>query len=137
MITHIHHVNFLVKDLDQAVIKYQALLGNDSGQFIFDELDARNVKIARIKLGQTWLVLVQPIGEQGIPAQHLKKHGEGFFLLSLGCTELDEQVQRIITESDLEFSSSKRQGLDNWQVQDLDTEPFGGVQIQLAEEKSE
>ena len=135
MITHIHHVNFLVKDLDHAVTRYQALLGADSGHFIFDELDARNVKIARIKLGQTWLVLVQPVGDEGIPAQHLKEHGEGFFLLSLGCDELDAEMQRITSEPDLNLSSAKRQGLDNWQVQDLDTQPFGGVQIQLTEEK--
>lgn len=134
MITHLHHINFLVNDLERAVEKYCALLGVESRVFQLDEIDGRGVKIARTKLGPTWLVLVQPIDENGVPAQHLKKHGEGFFLMSLGCDNLDQEVTRIQSDTEFKFSTPARQGLDNWKVRDLATNVFDDVQIQLTEE---
>lgn len=134
MITHVHHLNFLVRNLDRAVAKYSAVIGRNPNDFQLDELSSRNVKIARIKLGQTWLVLIQPLGIEGVPAEHLKKHGEGFFLMSLGCEDLDNEATRIDSETELNFATQERQGLDGWRVRDLDPEPFFGTQIQLTQD---
>ena len=82
MITHIHHINFIVKDLDSATTQYRKRL--NLGEFTYDELAQRAVKTARIKLGDTWLVLVQPLDQDSVPAKFLKENGEGFFLISLG-----------------------------------------------------
>lgn len=133
MLTHIHHINFIVRDLDASIERYKALLGVNDDAFLFDDLPARNVSIARIKLGQTWLVLVQPKGEEGIPAAHLRKHGEGLFLLSLACPDLDLEVHRLNAEQDMVFASPERKGLDDWRVQDLETSLFSDVQIQLTQ----
>ena len=50
MLTHVHHINFLVQDLEEAVARYKALLGVNRSSFILDELPTRNVDIARVKL---------------------------------------------------------------------------------------
>jgi methylmalonyl-CoA/ethylmalonyl-CoA epimerase len=55
----IHHINFLVKDLDAAEQRYRALLG--LGPAIREALPERNVLTARFRLGESWLVLVQPL----------------------------------------------------------------------------
>jgi len=133
MLTHVHHINFLVHDLEEAVCRYKALLGVTRSCFIFDQLPARNVNIARVKLGETWLVLVQPNGDAGLPAEHLKKHGEGFFLLSLGCDDLDNEMHRIQSESDISFATPEREGVDGWRIRDLEKTLFNEVQIQLTE----
>ena len=133
MLTHVHHINFLVQDLEEAVARYKALLGVNRSSFIFDELPTRNVDIARVKLGETWLVLVQPNGGAGLPAEHLKKHGEGFFLLSLGCDDLDDEIRRIESESNIGFATPEREGVDGWRIRDLEKTLFNEVQIQLTE----
>ena len=77
----IHHINFLVRDLDAAELRYRQLLG--LGPALREALPGRGVMTARFRLGATWLVLVQPIGDEGEPARLLRERGEGFMLLSL------------------------------------------------------
>lgn len=132
MITHIHHINFIVKDLNQAIERFEGLFGG--AKFLVDTLEKRAVKTARLKLGDTWFVLVQPTDPDSIPGKHLRDHGEGFFLVSLGTDELDAQLARLAGEEGITPSSAKRRGLENWQVVDLPIDKFFGTQIQLCEE---
>jgi len=134
MISHIHHINFLVKDLNQGIARYESVLGK--GAFQFDHLKGRNVKTARAMLGNTWLVLVQPLGDEGVPAQHLKEHGEGFFLMSLGTDDLDQTREKIESETGIKFPTPERTGVDNWRVLDFESEQFFGAQIQLTQERN-
>ena len=79
-IKKIHHINFLVNDINEGIARYRDLLGIDG--FILDELPGRGVITARVALGDQWLVLVQPADHDGIAGRHLAQHGEGFFLIS-------------------------------------------------------
>jgi len=135
MISHIHHINFIVKDLNRAVDQYQNALGLEG--FIFDSLEKRAVKTARIKLGQTWLVLVQPTDKTSVPARYLETNGEGFFLLSLGTDDLDRQLEHYSDNSPESSLIARRRGLENWHIADLSIDDFFGAQIQLTEEQTE
>ncbi len=125
-ISHLHHINFIVHDLEEAVQRYQQNLG--LSEFIFDPLPKRGVKTARVMLGEVWLVLVQPTNPNSEPGKYLQQHGEGFFLLSLATNDLDDTIGRLGLDLD------KRRGLENWQVADLPKEMFFGAQLQLTEE---
>lgn len=144
MISHLHHINFIVRDLDAAVARYATVLGlND---FIVDALDQRSVITARIKIGETWLVLVQPIGDNSEPARYLRKFGEGFFLLSFATADIDHHFAQLDTLLDTSgdlptdnnnidtTSCEARQGLDDWTVADLPMSAFFGAQLQLTQE---
>mgnify|MGYP006077772721 CR=1 FL=1 len=131
MIDRIHHINFLVKDLDAAVERYKALLGDV--ELHYGDLEGRGVRTARFRLGESWLVLVQPTSADGAPALHLAQHGEGFFLLSLGVTSLTEAVGEVSARGGKFASGKPRQGLEDWLVSDLDDQQFFGAQLQLCE----
>ncbi len=135
MISHIHHINFLVEDLEQSIVRYEALFGCNA--FEIEVLGQRAVKTARTKLGETWFVLVQPTDNDSIPAQHLKKHGEGFFLLSLGTDDLDHAKTQLETLLDQPFSTPERSGLENWRVIDIRPELFLNTQLQLTQDRGE
>ena len=130
-VTGIHHINFLVRDLDEAEQRYRSLLG--LGPAIRDELAGRKVKTARFRLGDTWLVLVQPTSEEGEPARHLREHGEGFFLISFGVEDLEDAVKRVHMGG-ADFSGPARQGLDDWKIIDIARQHSFGAQLQLTEE---
>lgn len=132
MITRIHHINFIVENLDRAVTQYQKSLS--LGDFIFDSLEARAVKTARIKLGETWLVLVQPIDETSVPALYLKEHGEGFFLMSLSTDDLDVQLKHFEEQHANKPSIVRRRGLEGWAIADLPFDDYFGAQLQLTED---
>ena len=87
MLERIHHINLLVRDLDAAVRRYTNALGVED--WVFGELPGRGVRTARFRAGDSWVVLVQPTDDSGVPGRHLAEHGEGLFLLSFGVAELD------------------------------------------------
>ena len=125
----IHHINFLVRNLDAAIERYEMLLGIEVTAR--ESLPQRGVDTARFRVGETWLVLVQPTAS-GIPAQHLEQHGEGFFLLSLEVDDLDGSSAAL--QGTALAPGAIRDGLDEWRIADLDAAETFNAQLQLAEE---
>ena len=128
----IHHINFIVRDLEAAVPIWERLLNQPVTSR--DRLDGRGVEIARFRLGPTWLVLVCPTEPDTVPARFLAEYGEGFFLMSLGVDNLDDAIARLGEDW---FDGPTRTGLDDWQIRDVDIALTFGAQIQLAEDFTE
>ncbi len=99
--TRIHHVNFVVRDLDAACRRFESELGLDPFEMV--DHAPRGANVARTRVGDSWLVLVAPYDPESVPGRYLDEHGEGFFLLSLGVEELDDT----------------RAGILDWQVGDV------------------
>ena len=135
MLNKIHHINLLVRDLDAAVARYGESFGIE--EFHWGELPERGVRTARFRAGESWIVLVQPTDSSGAPGRHLAEHGEGLFLLSFGVAGLDDACQRISTTAPDFLQGEPRQGLEGWQVQDLNPDSFQGALIQLTEDASD
>jgi methylmalonyl-CoA/ethylmalonyl-CoA epimerase len=125
VLTHVHHVNLLVRDLAGAIAAWRRL---GVTAFVEERLPGRGVETARFQVGATWIVLVMPTDPDGIPGRHLAKHGEGLFLLSLGVESLDAAVDGKLP------LSTPRGGLANWRVADLDPAAFQGATLQLCAE---
>jgi methylmalonyl-CoA/ethylmalonyl-CoA epimerase len=131
-INRIHHINFLVQDLNEGIRRYRDLLGIED--FIVEDLPERGVITARVALGEQWLVLVQPVDPAGVPGKHLAEHGEGFFLISYAVDDLQKAAERVAANGSSMTSPEPRRGLDGWQVQDVDKRDTLGVQVQFCEE---
>ena len=125
----IHHINFVVRNLEAAIPVWERILGSSVARR--DELKERGVIAARFRLGDSWLVIVQPTREDSDPGRFLAAHGEGFFLLSVGVDSLDDEVERL---GDAAFSGPVRAGADGWQVRDLEPALVYGIQLQFTEE---
>jgi len=130
MIRGIHHINLLVRDLDDAMERYRRMLGVDD--FIIDSLEGRAVRTARFRTGDSWIVLVQPTGP-GEPQRVLDEQGEGLFLLSFDVDDLDSAGEHI-TQAGGALRGEPRRGLEGWSVIDVAPESLFGAQIQLAED---
>ncbi len=128
----IHHINFLVKDIKEGINRYRDLLGIEG--FILEELPERGVITARVALGEQWLVLVQPVDPSGIPGRHLAEHGEGFFLISYAVDSLQQAAARVAANGSDMTSPEPRQGLQGWQIQDVNMRDTLGVQVQFCVE---
>ena len=131
MLTKIHHINLLVKDLEAAMTHYRNILGVTD--FELGDLAGRGVRTARFKAGESWIVLVQPTDKTSTPGRHLEAHGEGLFLLSFEVESLSSAVDAVKSGGGSLQTEIPRQGLEDWQVLDLDIDQFHGVQIQLTE----
>ena len=131
-VSGVHHINFVVHDLDSAEQRYRQLLGLEPA--IRENLPTRGVRTARFRLGDVWLVLVQPLSDTGEPARHLREHGEGFFLISFAVNDLDEAMSEL-QQKGTDFTSDRpREGLQGWRVIDYDPAQTPGVLLQLTED---
>jgi methylmalonyl-CoA/ethylmalonyl-CoA epimerase len=126
VLTHVHHVNFLVRDLAGAIAAWRRLGVTTVTE---ERLPGRGVETARFQVGATWIVLVMPTDPDGAPGRHLAEHGEGLFLLSLGVPSLDVAARGALP------LSTPRGGLANWWVADLDPAAFHGATLQLCEQR--
>ncbi|MBL6704042.1 MAG: hypothetical protein ISQ05_04800 [Pseudomonadales bacterium] len=121
----IHHINLLVRDLKTAKQAYRDAF---NVEFIDEALPERGVLTSRFSVGESWLVLIEPIAE-GEPMQQLRERGEGLFLLSLGVAQ---SGQTASIGSGMRGKVSKiRKGISDWRVADIQVgdEPRGQLQL--------
>ena len=125
-LTHIHHVNVFVGDIETAKQRYRDVF---NVKFIDEPLPSRGVLTSRFSLGDSWLVLVQPVAE-GEPMRQLLERGEGLFLLSLGVAQTERPARAGMYS--LDASAEVMEGISGWRVVDLEMDGMSTGQLQLA-----
>jgi methylmalonyl-CoA/ethylmalonyl-CoA epimerase len=127
----IHHIDVVVRDLDRAVESYRAVLGTEPEPR--ESLPDRGIELARFRVGETWLILVQPTRADSPVMRFLEQHGEGFFHMAI---EVDDVEARARSLSELGIgltSSTPRRGVDGWKLIDIEIEETLGAMVQLVE----
>ncbi|MCH6549447.1 MAG: VOC family protein [Proteobacteria bacterium] len=132
MLKRVHHINFLVADLDKSIERYKDLFELESVEI--EMLPERGVATARFDLDGVWIVLVQPVDDKSEPARILREQGEGVFLISFAVDDLDDAREKLVAKGAISRSATTRDGLLNWRVIDLDPEAVFGAPVQLTEE---
>ena len=134
MLEGIHHINFLVADLDAAILRYKDLFDIDA--MTIESLPQRGVRTARFELSGVWIVLVQPVDEQSEPMRHLCEHGEGLYLVSFAVENLDSATENLAAKGAINKATKSREGLKDWRVIDLEPDAVFGALIQLTQDKN-
>ena len=132
MLKRVHHINFLVADLDKSIERYKDLFELESVEI--EMLPERGVATARFDLDGVWIVLVQPVDDKSEPARILREQGEGVFLISFAVDDLEEVREKLVARGAISRSAKARDGLQNWRVIDLNPEAVFGAPVQLTEE---
>ena len=130
-VSGIHHINFLVRDLDLAEARYRKMLG--LGPAVRESLPTRGVETARFRIGNSWLVLVQPTSSEGEPARLLRENGEGFMLLSFAVGNMEEAVAAASADGVRFSDAGERRGLSDWRIIDFYEADTLGALLQLTE----
>lgn len=129
MISGIHHLNFLVRDLEPNIAYLEKIFQIEPE---FENLKNRNVKTATFKLEHSYIVLICPLSSKGEPAKILASRGEGLFLVSFDTTSLGDTLKRL-SEKGVMGKGEPRKGLQNWSVVDLDVPAGLGPIMQLCQ----
>lgn len=131
MIHGIHHMDFVVRDLDRAVERYSTIFGRSPGPR--ERLDSRGVELVRFDLDGVWLILVQPIRSDSPVADFLAEHGEGFFHLGYRVKDVKQEAERLRAAGIRTIQEEPRRGVEGWKLIDLAVEDALGVTCQLVE----
>ena len=132
MLKRVHHINFLVADLDKSIERYKDLFELESVEV--EMLPERGVATARFELDGVWIILVQPVDDTSEPARILREQGEGVFLISFAVDDLEDARDKLVARGAISRSAMARDGLLNWRVIDLNPEAVFGAAVQLTEE---
>ena len=129
--TCIHHLNFVVRDLDDATAHFERVLG--VAPFEIVDYAARGAHVARTRVGETWLVLVCPYDNESVPGRYLAERGEGFFLASFGVDDIQSHLDRLQHEGIDTTDQAARNGILDWQVADI--AEVHGARLQLTRDE--
>ena len=129
--TRIHHLNFIVRDLDSAMDRFERVL--DVEPFSLVDHAPRGANVAKTRVGDSWLVLVCPYDADSVPGRYLAEHGEGFFLVSFGVDDLDSQLAALDAAGVDLVDKSPRDGILDWEVADVGE--LHGALVQLTQDR--
>ena len=127
----IHHIDYVVRDLDQAIAQYRRLF---SVQIMDREcLPSRGVELARFRLGDIWVVLVQPVRHDSPVQRFLDSHGEGFFHIAYEVKDARAAADNLKARGVKLMNEEPRRGVEGWKLVDLDMSETFGLMTQLVE----
>jgi len=131
MIKQISHLGMAVKDLEEAREFYRSVFGLESSEPIIG--GDGMIKVSMVRVGQTLIELLQPIGSEGVMAKFLEKRGEGFHHI---CYEVDDINAEIasIKATGLEILGDPKPGAEGMSVF-LHPKGTHGVLVELVEKK--
>jgi methylmalonyl-CoA/ethylmalonyl-CoA epimerase len=130
-LVRIHHIDYVVRDLDRAIEKYRKIF--QVPLEARERLESRGVDLARFRLGDTWVVLVQPIREESPVQKFLEKHGEGFYHVAYEVKDLEGAVSSLKANGVRLMNETPRQGVEGWKLIDIEPQETFGVMTQLVD----
>ena len=131
MLKRIHHIDFLVRDMEQAIVQYTRIFGVQ----IENRIKIQGVDLAYFHIGDVLIALVSPVDSQSPLTKQLDERGEG--LMHMGCEveSLEAAVQAMKAKGVRLMNEKPRPGLQDWQIKliDLVEGQTSGPTIQLVE----
>ena len=132
MIERAHHIDFVVRDLDEAVARFTTIFGVEPLER--ERLEDRGVELVRFDIGGLWIALVQPISDDSPVQAFLDKHGEGFFHIAYKVDDVEVEAARLEAEGLRLMNREPRRGVEGWKLVDVDMSETFGVYTQLIQQ---
>jgi len=112
MIRKVDHIGIAVRSVEKALKIYRDVLGLELVKI--EEVKEEKVKIAILKVGDTYIELLEPLTEDSSLHKFLSKRGEGIHHIALkvddiskACEELKRKQLKILYEKPRELKDRK------------------------------
>ncbi len=93
-IKKIDHICIAVRNLDEARVVWEPLLGKDRPDDSYvDELE--KIRVARYWIGEVGLELMESTAPDGDVAKYIDKHGEGLMLISFNVENTRKTIKEL------------------------------------------
>jgi catechol 2,3-dioxygenase-like lactoylglutathione lyase family enzyme len=127
------HVIIATEDLEDAKALWEKNIGLKEDTSLDHPLGA-GFKVARLPIGQAFLELVQPVGQEGRFYEQFQQRGEGMFSISVEVEDLDEAVG-LLEGKGVKVSEPEPSIWPGARLARINHEYTHGVSIQLIERK--
>ena len=106
-IEKIDHLCFAVKDLEAAVKMYADTLGLTPDLYYVEE--SEKIRVARYNVGDVAVELMESTSPDGEVAKFLRRHGEGFYLISYKVDNVQKSLQELTQKGKKLIDTTPRQ----------------------------
>lgn len=128
----IEHIGIAVKDLATSIPLFENLL--NSPCYKTEEVASENVMTAFFKTGESKIELVASTDPAGVIAKYIDKKGEGMHHIAFDVTDIQAEMNRLVSEGFTLLNETPKKGADNKLVCFLHPKGTNGVLIELCQE---
>jgi len=94
-VIRIDHIGVAVRDVDEAIAKYQRILGAELIDKVDLTMQGNRSQAAYLKVGDGLMVMDGAVEPNGFIAKFIEKRGEGLHHIALVVDNLDEYVKEL------------------------------------------
>jgi methylmalonyl-CoA epimerase len=121
----LHHLGIAVEDLDVAILVYAELFGATLEHR--ERVEDQGVEAASLRVGESRIELLQPLGPDTPVGKFLAKRGPGMHHMAFEVEDLTAELGRLKAHDVLLIDEQPRRGLFGLQVAFVHPEATGGV----------
>ena len=129
----IEHIGIAVKNLENAIPLYEALLNTD--HYKTEEVASEKVITAFFRKAETKIELLESTDPDGVIAKFIEKKGEGIHHIAFEVEDIEAEMKRLVEKGFILLNAEPKPGADNKLVCFLHPRSSGGVLIELCMEK--
>jgi methylmalonyl-CoA/ethylmalonyl-CoA epimerase len=128
----IHHVGYVVADLDAEIAVYRDALGMPVG--VREVMPEQGVEAVLMGTGPSFVELIAPVTEDTGVARFLAKKGPGMHHVAFAVPHLESTLRELADEGVELIDTAPRRGLGGHLVAFLHPRSTGGVLTELVEQ---
>jgi methylmalonyl-CoA/ethylmalonyl-CoA epimerase len=125
----IHHLGVAVEDLDEAVDTYERVFGAELENR--DLVETQGVEAAAMRLGQSRVELVAPLGDDTPVGKFLVKRGPGMHHVAYEVTDLRRELAELAEQGVQVIDQEPHRGLFGLEVAFIHPDSIHGVLAEL------
>jgi len=130
-LTHIEHIGIAVKNLNEAIKFYEAILGLKC--YAVEEVKDQKVKTAFFKIGQTKIELLETTDPKGPIGKFIEKKGEGIHHLAFAAENLDQSLTELKEKQVKLIDETPRKGAEGLNIAFINPKSTFGVLTEICE----
>jgi methylmalonyl-CoA/ethylmalonyl-CoA epimerase len=134
MIKKIEHLGIAVKELNSAISMYEKLFQTTC--YKIEEVASEGVKTAFFQIGESKIELLEATNPESPIAKFLEKKGAGFHHVAFETTDIEVEIERLISEGFELIHVTPKDGADNKRIAFLHPKAVNGLLLELCQEKS-
>jgi methylmalonyl-CoA/ethylmalonyl-CoA epimerase len=129
MALNMHHLGIAVEDLDAAILVYSDLF--EATLEHRERVEDQGVEAASLRVGDSRIELLQPLGPDTPVGRFLAKRGPGMHHVAFEVDDLGAELERLKGLDVFLIDETPRRGLFGLQVAFVHPEATGGVLAEL------
>lgn len=131
MLERVDHIGIAVRDLDAAIALYGRAFGVAPAHR--ERVEEQGVEEALIRVGESWIQLVAPLGPETPVGKFIERRGEGLHHIGYAVGDVRAALARLRAESVALIDEEPRRGSRGTMIAFVHPKSTGGVLVELVQ----